>query len=113
MTKPNTDEVPFKERTFKIFDNRQTIGVEAGYGGVFRGLYLGPEVKNMKERQLAQEILTVAKVASARGRLCIREEMAAAAAASDQHVNGSAFEPLPGVPTAEEYETLRRKLLKY
>lgn len=112
-TKPTTDEVPFKERTFKIFDSRQVIGVEAGYGGVFRGLYLGPEVKKMKERQLAQEILNVAKVASARGRLCMREEMVAAAAAADQHVNSSTFELLPGVPTAEEYEALRRDLLKY
>jgi hypothetical protein len=112
-TTPNADDVPFKQRTFKIFDSRQTIGVETGYGGVFRGLYLSPAVKKMKERQLAQEILAVAGVASARGRLCMREEMIASAAATDQHVNSSTFELLPGVPTAEEYETLRRETLKY
>ena len=56
----------------------------------------------MTERQLSQEILAVAAVASARGRLSMREQMVAAAAVNDQYIGHSTYELLPDVPPAEE-----------
>jgi hypothetical protein len=112
-TAPTSDDMPFRQRTFEIFDSRQTIGVKAGYGGAICGLYLGPEVRQMKERQLAQEILKVAAVASARGRLCVREEMIAAVEGAGHNVNSFTASLLPDIPTAEEYEILRRETLQY
>lgn len=113
MTSPKQDDVPFEDRVYKVFNQRQSIGVSAGHGGAFRGLYLADSTKKMTERALAQEILSVAKVASLRGKLSMREQMIAAAAETDEHVSRATFELVPDVPTPEEYETLRRETLRY
>lgn len=98
-------------RGFQVFNRRQTIGVSTMPGGAVNGLFLDESVRKMTERDLAREILTVASVASMRGRLALREQIDAAAAAEGRTVPPHTYEALPDVPTAEQYEQCKREKL--
>lgn len=97
---------------FQIFNRRNTIGVSALPGGAVNGLYLDESVRKMTERDLARDILTVASVASMRGRLNLREQIEAAAEAAGHAVPPHTFETLPDVPTAEQFEQFKQEKLK-
>lgn len=103
----------FEDRTYEVFNQRRTVGVLAAHGGAVRGIFLHEDVRKLPERILAQEILQVAAVASARGRLSLREQLAASAESTDQHVGPAVYELMPEVPTEEEYEAFKRQTLKY
>ncbi|GAB7144973.1 hypothetical protein [Mycobacterium riyadhense] len=111
MTEPPNEEGAFEHRTYEVFNQRRTIGVLAAHGGAVRGIFLDEEVRKMTERALAQEVLAVASVASARGRLSLREQLDAAI--DDRRFRPTIYELMPEVPTAEEYEAFRHKTLKY
>lgn len=111
MTNPSNAETPFEERAYEVFNQRRTVGVLATHGGAVRGIFLHEDVRKMTERTLTQEILKVASVASARGRLSLREQLMAAA--GEQPLQPSVFELLPEAPTEEEYEAFKRQTLKY
>jgi hypothetical protein len=98
-------------RGFQVFNRRQTIGVSTMPGGAVNGLFLDESVRKMTERDLAREILTVASVASMRGRLALREQIEAAAAAEGRTVPAHTYEALPDVPTPEQYEQCKREKL--
>lgn len=111
MTDPNSDKAPLEDQTYEVFNQRRTVGVLAAHGGAVRGIFLHEDVRKMTERALTQEILKVASVASARGRLSLREQLVAAA--GHQPVQPLIFELLPDVPTEQEYEAFKRHTLKY
>jgi hypothetical protein len=96
---------------FQVFNRRKTIGVSALPGGAVNGVFLDESVRKMNERDLAREILTVASVASMRGRLDLREQIDTAAEAEGRTVPPHTYEALPDVPTAEQYEQYKREKL--
>ena len=99
MTSPK-DQTPQQQDRYEIFNRNRTIGVSTVPGGAVNGVFLHESVRQMNERNLTREILSVASVASMRGRLGVRERMEAAAAANGTTVPASAFEVLPDAPTA-------------
>lgn len=100
------------DRGFQVFNRRNTIGVSALPGGAVNGLYLDESVRKMTERDLARDILTVASVASMRGRLNLREQIEAAAEAEGRTVPPHTYEALPDVPTADQYDQYKQEKLK-
>jgi hypothetical protein len=108
-----TTPEPAKTPRFEVFNRDRTIGVSAAHGGATNGIFLHDNVRRMSERTLTQEILAVARVASMRGRLSLRERMEETAAANGTKVPPETYEVLRDTPTAEEYEQARRQILKY
>ena len=106
------ETAPAKPDPFQVFNRRQTIGVSARHGGAVNGVYLDESVRKMGERELAREILSVASVASMRGRLSVREQLEAAAKADGRAVTPATYEAMPDVPTAQEYERYKTSTLK-
>ena len=115
MTTPDTpkDDTPFEDRTYEVFNPQRTVGVRAAHGGAFTGLYLSEDVRKTTERALTRDILAVASVAAARGRLSYREQLETIAAQSGNPVTANVYDVLPNVPTEQEYEDLKKKTLKH
>lgn len=109
MMPDKTDDA--EGRGFQVFNRRKSIGVSTLPGGAVNGLFLDESVRKMSERDLAREILTVASVASMRGRLGLREQIDTAAAAEGRTVPPHTYEALPDVPTVEQYEQYKREKL--
>jgi len=111
--KADATTVPLDQRTFQIFNKTKTVGVRSTHGGTINGFYFADSVRNMSERALIAEVMAVAKIAYLRGRLSLREVMDASAAAADTFVSAGTYEMLPDLPTAAEYEQIKRETLKY
>ncbi len=82
-------------------------------GGAVNGLHLDEKVRQLNEKDLTREILKVASVASMRGRLALREQIEAAAAAEDRIVPPQTYDALPHVPTTDEYERYKNDTLHH
>ena len=103
-----TTAIPFEDRVYDLFNRERTIGVRATHGGAIIAVHLKDDVRKMSERDLAREILKVAELASARGRLSLREKIEEVAAEEHRAITDAAFEVLPECPTRQEYDALQR-----
>ncbi|SLH39017.1 hypothetical protein [Mycobacteroides abscessus] len=106
-----SDQEPFAERTYALFNRRRTIGVKSGHGGATKAIHLDPAVAKMSERAAAQEIMNLAQVGSQRGLLSLREEVEEAAEKAGTTVDPCVWDVLDDVPTHEQYEQLKRTKL--